>query len=499
MKPYNKNYLAFDLGASNCRCIVGSFDGKTIQLSTLNRFKNNHVRVWSHYYWDALYLFDQVKISLAKAAALYSDNLSSLGVDAWGVDFALLDQEGNLVSNPYSCRDPQTEGMLELAHLRMCEADIFNITGVLPLRLNTLIQLFSLVYRDAPELRTAKTFLMISDLINYFLTGKAVCNYTSASTTQMLDARKRDWAFSVIQAMGIPKNIFPEVVQPGQVLEKLEKSLADEMGIRALPVIAVASHDTASAVVSMPTRSNQNFFLSSGTWGLLGKVVDQPIINQKVLDYHLTNEGGVFDTIRLLAINPNLWLLQECKRIWASEGDNYSWEELVSMAEETQCSSAFFNPKSDEFTIPANMPKSIQEFCRRTNQKIPQSKGEIVRACIESLAMSYRLTIDNLIDVLDQSPEILHIVSGGTRNRLLNQCAANACGVPVVAGPTEAAALGNIIMQMITLGDINNLDEGRNLIRVSFPTEHFYPENTSYWEEQYQTFKQIIEKSQSVR
>lgn len=492
MKPHKKNYLAFDLGASNGRCLIGSFDGKSIRLSTLTHFKNNHVRLRSHYYWDAPYLFEQVKISLEKAARRYGDNLSSLGVDAWGADFALLDQEGNLVGNPFSGRDPQTEGILDQAYLRMSKEEMFNITGVMSLRLNTLFQLFSLAERDSPVLRIAKTYVMIPDLINYFLTGRAVCNYTTASTTQMLDARKRDWAFPVIRTMGIPESIFPEVIQPGQILEKLDKSLVDEIGIKRLPVVVVASHDTASAVVSVPAQNDRFFFLSSGTWGLLGTVVDQPVINQQVFNYHLSNEGGVYNTIRLLAVNPNLWLLQECKRVWASEGEDYSWEDLIKLAEKTESISAYIDPTSDEFTLPPYMPGAFQEFCLRTGQKVPQSKGEIVRVCIESLALLYRYTIDNLVDVLGQYPEILHIVSGGTRNHLLNQCAACACGIPVTTGPTEAAALGNIIMQMITLGDIRNLEEGRELIRVSFPTNLYYPENSGYWEDEYQKFKQVI-------
>jgi len=488
-----KNYLAFDLGASNGRCMVGTCDGNAIHLETLSQFGNGPVRLRNHYFWNILGLYEQIKLSLCKAASVYGSNLSSLAVDTWGVDFALLDGQGNLVSNPYIYRDPQTEGMIEAAFERMPKEEIFEQTGIIFLRLNSLFQLLALVIRESPLLEIAQTYLMIPDLINYWLSGRAVCDYTIASTSHMLDARKKLWAYPIIRAMGIPEHIFPPIIQPGQVLERLDKLVAKETSLTRLPVVAIASHDTASAVVSVPAKTKDYLYLSSGTWGLLGTLTPEPIINHKVMKYNLSNEGGVFNTIRLLKLIPNLWLLQECWRIWAQEGEDLSWDELVSLAEQAKPFMASVNPEADDFTLPDHMPLMVQQTCRDLRQEVPQSKGEIVRVCLESLAFSYRYTIDQLFDVLGQKPEVLHILGGGTKNRLLNQFTANATHINVVTGPTEAAVLGNIIMQMIALGDISGLEEGRELLRASFPTETYSPFDSDLWEDQYQKFLKTLD------
>jgi len=488
MKKLTKKYLAFDLGASNVRCMAGSYDGNTIRLDTVSQHDNYHHKINGHYYWDVTRIFDQIKLGLRKAEGTYGTSLCGIGVDSWGVDFGLLDQKGDLLSNPFAYRDPQTEGMLEEAFRRVSREKIFEITGIVTLRLNTLYQLLSLVLRDSPLLKEAQTFLMISDLVNYWLTGLAVCNYTTASTSQLLDARKRKWAFSLIQEMGIPDNIFPEIVQPGNILGILETSLTKEIGITNLPVISIATHDTASAFAAVPAESKDVLYLSSGTWGLMGAIIDEPIINRKTLIYNLSNEGSVFGSIRLLSVNPNLWLLQECRRVWSPKGDPLNWGDLIEAAENANSFIAYIYPSDDAFTLPDHMPSAIQDYCLKSGQTTPKGNGEIVRVCLESLAFQYRLMKDRLTDVLGIKLTALHIVSGGTKNKLLNQFAANACGIPVIAGPAEPAVLGNIMMQLIATGEIDGLEEGKSLIKNSFPTHTYYPEESEKWEDAYRDF-----------
>jgi rhamnulokinase len=488
----NKIYLALDLGASNGRCIAGSFDGKTLTLDTLTRFDNCYISVRDHSYWNILELYRQIEQSLRKAATTFQNSLCSLAVDTWGVDFALLDRHGDLLSNPLIARDPHTEGILDEAFKRMPKEVIFETTGIMFLRMNTLFQLLALVIRKSPILEIAQTYLMMPDLLNYWLTGRAVCEYTIASTSHMLNARSKQWAYHVIEAMGIPEHIFPPIVQPGQVLEMLDWNITEETGLLRLPVIASSSHDTASAVASVPAKTDNYFYLSSGTWALLGAELREPVITKKVMDYHVTNEGGVFNTIRLLRDISSLWLLQECKRIWTLEGDQYNWNDLVLMAEKAEPFMAYINPEAEEFVLPTNMPQAIQKACRRMVQNVPQSKGEIVRVCMESLAFTYRYTFDQLVDIIGRRPEVLHMVGGGIQNKLLNQFTANVINLPVIAGPVEAAALGNVIMQMIAIGDLGSLAEGRNLVGTSFPTETYTPMDVNLWEDKYQGFLKTL-------
>jgi len=333
---------------------------------------------------------------------------------------------------------------------------------------------------------------MMPDLLNYWLTGRAVCEYTIASTSHMLNARSKEWAYPVIKAMGIPEHIFPQIVQPGQVLEMLDRDIADETGLLRLPVIASSSHDTASAVASIPAKTDNFFYLSSGTWALLGVELREPVITKKVMDYHVTNEGGVFNTIRLLKDISSLWLLQECRRIWSLEGVHYSWNDLVLLAEVAEPFLAYINPEAEELVLPNNMPRAIQAACRNMRQKVPVSKGEIVRICMECLAFTYRYTFDQLVDIIGRKPEVLHMVGGGIKNKLLNQFSANAINLPVIAGPVEAAALGNIIMQMIAMGDLGSLAEGRDLVSTSFPTGTITPMDVNLWEEKYQGFLKTL-------
>jgi rhamnulokinase len=487
----SRSYIAFDIGASNGRCIVGNYDGKKVALDILTRFENRYVQVLDHYYWNMLGIFDQVKLSLCKAAGKYQENLVGIGVDTWGLDFALFDEKGSMISNPYCYRDPQTNGMIEEACRRMSRQEIFMTTGLQFMQINSLYTLLAMVTSGSPVLQIARKFLMIPDIINYWLTGRGVCEYTNASNTQLLDASKKQWAYPLIRAMGIPEQIFPEILESGQILAPVRQSILEETSLAPLPVIATVTADTGAAVASVPTRIKNFAYLSSGTWGLLGVETPAAVLTDKVQVHNFGNEGGVFNTIRLLRNIPNLWLVQECRRIWALEGQSYSWDELISMADQSKPFLAYVDPDQPQFMLPENMPKTIQETCRSTSQAVPQTKGEMIRVSLESLAFKYRHTIDKLTDILGKAPEAFHIVGGGARNKMLNQFAANACNMPVIVGPEEATALGNIMLQMIALGDLKGYTEGRELIRTSFPTEQYDPQSHDVWEEQYQKFLKV--------
>jgi len=486
-----RKYIAFDIGASNGRCIIGSFNGSTITLEEINRFENGYVQTLDHYYWNILHIFNEVKNSLRKTATSCKHEIASVGVDTWGLDFALFDKQGSMISNPFCYRDPQTNGMIEEACKRMPRKEIFDITGVQFMQINTLYQLLSMVVRKSPLINIADKFLMIPDIINFWLCGKAVCEYTNASNTQLLDAEKRDWSFPLINAMGIPAHIFPEIIQAGQILGDVKKSILDELGLNSLPVIATVTADTGAAVASVPAEVSNFAYLSSGTWGLLGVEIPEPKLTDHVLEYNFGNEGGIYSTIRLLRNIPNLWLVQECKRIWTLNGKNYSWEDLIKLAGEAQPFQSFVDPDQPQFLIPEDMPETIKETCRSSGQQVPKTDGDVIRTCLESLAFKYKHTIDKLTKILGYEPENLHIIGGGTKNKMLCQFAANACNMPVIVGPEEATALGNIMLQMIALGDLRNHTEGRDLIRHSFPTEQFYPQAPAKWESEYKKFLSV--------
>jgi len=483
-----RKYIAFDIGASNGRCVIGSFDGRRLSLDVLSRFENGYVRVHDHLYWNVLGLWNNVKLSLARAASDFRGQIAAVGVDTWGNDFGLLDKHGELIGSPHCYRDPEMQGMMAEAFKIIPREEMFQITGIQFMEINGLYHLMAMVRSGSPMMQIAETFLMMPDLLNYWLTGRKVCEYTNATTPQVLDARTRQWAYPLIGKLGIPEHIFPEIIDPGQVLSPITHLIRDETGLSDTPVIAVATHDTAAAVAAVPASGDNFAYLSSGTWGLLGAEIPGPLLDLKVMQYNFGNEGGVFSTIRLLRNIANMWLVQECERIWALEGDKYTWDQLSSMAEQARPFTGFVDPDDPAFLLPDHMPSEIQRVCADTGQSAPQTRGEIIRACLESLAMKYRYNFEKLVDLLGKVPEVFHIVGGASRNRLLNQFTANAIKQPVIAGPSEATALGNVIMQMIAVGDLADLAEARQLIRDSFPTETFTPQDTATWDEQYAVF-----------
>ncbi len=481
-------YLAVDLGAESGRVILGAFDGKRLDLQPVHRFPNGPVQVHDTLYWDALRIFSEIKTGLARGVAEAGSPPASAGVDTWGVDFGLLDRQGRLLCNPVHYRDARTNGMMEEAFRRVPREEIFQRTGIQFMQLNTLYQLLALSVQSSPALSVADRLLFMPDLFNYWLTGQMVNERTIASTSQLLNPAAPEWEAELIQKLDLPLRIFGPLVEPGSVLGPLRAELAEEIGAAGLQMVAPGCHDTACAVAAVPAEGRNHAFLSSGTWSLMGAEVDHPVINERTAAANFTNEGGVCGTIRLLHNIIGLWLVQECRRTWARSGQDVDYVELARMAEESPAFVALVNPSDPVFLAPGDMPARIREYCQRTGQPEPVGRGGMVRTALESLALTYRRTLQQLEEILGRKLERIHIVGGGSQNRVLNQLTADATGQPVVAGPVEATAAGNILMQMLAMGHIGSLDEARALVRASFAPEIFEPRSAEGWEAAYDRF-----------
>ena len=486
----NANYLALDLGAESGRAIVGTFDGKILALREIHRFPNAPVKIGNRMHWDALRLFAEMKAGL-KLAIEEVGQLESLGIDTWGVDFGLLDKQGELLGNPVHYRDARTDGMVAAAFKRVPRAAFYGQTGIQFMQLNSVFQLFALAKAKSPQLAAAHQLLFMPDLFNYWFTGRAVIERTIASTSQCLNPATGNWAAPLLKKLGIPVKLFGKIVEPGTVIGKLAKGVAAETGATGLKVVTPGGHDTACAVAAVPAAVKNYAYLSSGTWSLMGMELDKPVVTAASLKYNFTNEGGVCDTIRFLKNISGLWLVQECRRTWAARGETLDYAEITKQATAAPSLSAFVDPNHGDFLSAGDMPARIVAFCKRTKQPVPQSKGEIIRVALESLAMKYRWVLERLEELTGQKAEVLHMVGGGTQNKLLNQLAANAVGRAVITGPIEATAAGNIIMQMLATKKIKTLAEGRAIIRASFPTETYEPQEAGAWSDAYQRFMKI--------
>ncbi len=486
------NYLALDLGAESGRAMLGRFDGERLQISEAHRFANQPVRLPDGLHTDLLRIWAEINTGLAQASRACGGVLAGVGVDTWGVDFALLDRQGGLLANPYQYRDSLTDGILEKAFAIVPRREIFEQTGIQFMQINTLYQLLALKMRGSPLLEAADRLLMIPDLINYWLSGAIVSEFSIATTSQCYDPRRADWARPLLAALGLRDDIFPNVVPPGSVLGSLRPALAEDAGLfGGVPVIAPGCHDTAMAVAAIPARNQDFAYISSGTWSLLGAELAEPCINAKSLERNFTNEGGVDRTFRFLKNLTGLWLVQECRRSWARRGEDLSYNDLTAMAGAAAPLQSLVDADSPEFAAPGKMPERIQAFCQRTGQTVPQTKGEIVRCALESLALSYRWALDQLEDVLGRRLEPLHIVGGGTQNRLLNQLAADATGRPVVTGPIEATVVGNVLMQAVALGHLSSLGELRSVVRRSFEVTTYDPAPSAAWDEAYARYLKL--------
>jgi rhamnulokinase len=464
---------AVDLGAESGRVVVGTFDGGRLSMEDVHRFPNVPVRVAGTLHWDTLRLFGDVQAGLRKAGA--AGPIASVGVDTWGVDFGLLDARGRLLGNPVHYRDTRTDGMVEAAFAIVPRDEIYATTGIQFMGINTLYQLLSMVRAQDPLLDGAHRLLFSADLVAHMLSGASVAEYTLASTSQCLDARARDWARPMLERLGIPTRLLPEIVGPGTGLGALRPELASAAGLEHTVVVAPGSHDTASAVAGTPLGSPATAYISSGTWSLVGLEVPEPVISDVTLAANLTNEGGVAGTIRLLRNVVGLWLVQESRRALWPAGDAPSYEDLATMAEAAPAFTAFIDPDDERFLRPGDLPARVREFCAETGQPVPGDTGTLMRVLLESLALRYAAAVDQLAAASGHPIEAIHVVGGGSNHRLLNRLTAGATGLPVRAGPVEATAIGNLAVQAIAAGELASVTEARDLVARSFPITIYDP------------------------
>ncbi len=479
-------YLALDFGAESGRAVLAHLQSGILTIKEIHRFANEPVEYGGSFHWDVARLWFEVRKALTH---LEDVQLAGIGVDAWGVDYALLGERGELLQNPYHYRDRRTEGMMEEVFRKVSREEIYRTTGIQFMPINTVYQLFA-AKRQTPELlKAAKQLVTIPDLFNYWLTGKAVCEFTNATTTQMVDPVKRTWATDLIERLELPAALPAQIVEPGSILGTLLPGVARSSGLAGTIVIAPACHDTGSAVAAISARDG-TAFLSSGTWSLLGAELDAPVLTPDALRLNFTNEGGVCGTTRLLKNVMGLWMLQSCRQCWSGQGHNYDYRELMEMAGNELSFRHLVDPDDESFLRSTDMLAAINQFCTRTHQPSPQNPGAYVRAVLESLAFKYRLVLRNLEQVSGKPIEKLRIIGGGSKNRLLNQLTADATGRPVLAGPAEATALGNVAVQILATGGAASLPEVRGIVDRSFPTEVFEPVQTDKWDRHAERFEQ---------
>ena len=483
-------YLAVDLGASSGRVLAGLLENGKLELSELHRFWNGAVEKEDGLHWDLDRLLTDIKTGLRNGFQTYGESVRSIGIDTWAVDYGLLDAGNRLLNQPFHYRDPRTETMMQRVFDLVPKDEIYRRTGLQFLPFNTIYQLYSEVQSGRPALQDAERFLMIPDLLNFFLTGRAANEYTNATTTQLFHAGRRTWDVELIRRLGLPEKLFGEIVEPGTVLGPLTPEMEKELGGSAA-VVAVGSHDTASAVAAAPLGSSDCAYLSSGTWSLMGLEEAAPIITDESARHEITNEGGVCHTIRFLKNITGLWLIQECRRNWAEQGEEMHFAQLESLAMNAEPFTAFINPDAPEFAQPCDMPAAIQAFCKKTDQRIPETKGDITRVIYESLAMRYRTVFQTLEQLHGRRLEALHIVGGGCKDGMLNQFAADALNRPVLTGPVEATAAGNLLMQMMACGEIGSLAEGRRMISASFDMQTLQPKNPANWDAAFERFSAV--------
>ena len=484
--PKSKPYLAFDFGAESGRAVLAHLQSGILTTKEVHRFPNEPVEYGGSLHWDAPRLWFEARKALAQLGEV---ELAGIGVDAWGVDYALLGESGELLQNPYHYRDRRTEGIMQEVFNKVGREEIYQATGVQFMPINTLYQLFA-ARRQAPKmLEAAKYLLTIPDLFNYWLTGNAVCEFTNATTTQMVDPLKRAWAAGLMQRLELPVHLPAPIVEPGSIIGALLPDIAGHTSLAGTSVIAPACHDTGSAVAAISARDG-TAFLSSGTWSLVGTELDSPVITSDALRMNFTNEGGVNGTTRLLKNVMGLWMLQACRQSWTAQGLSSDYRELIELATREPSFRHLVDPDEESFLRPPDMLAAINQFCTRTHQPVPQEAGAYVRAVLESLAFKYRLVLRNLEHVSGKHIKQIRIIGGGSKNRLLNQLTADATGRKVLAGPAEATALGNLAMQILATGGAASLQEVRAIVDRSFPTEVFEPLETDKWEQHAERFEQ---------
>jgi len=484
------SYLAFDLGAESGRAMLGRLRAGVLDVQEIRRFPNEPVRQNECLQWDVLRLWHEMGRALDEVSGT---KLAGVGVDGWGVDYALLGERGNLLENPYHYRDRRNDGMMEAVFERVSRDRLYGITGIQFLQINTLFQVYAACRFTPAVVAAARALVTIPDLFNFWLSGRICSEYTVATTTQFVDAQARTWAIPLLEELDLPAGLLPDIVQPGTIIGRLERDCAPALA--GTPLVAPACHDTGSAVASV-CAGGPTAFISSGTWSLMGTETDAPVITAKARDLNFTNEGGVCGTIRLLKNITGLWLLQACRRSWAAERQALDYDALLSAAADDRLAFlSLVDPDHPAFLSPADMPAEIARYCRQTSQPEPAGPPAFARTILDSLAFKYRVVLESLERLTGRRFDQIRIVGGGSRNRLLNQFTADATGRPVLAGPVEATALGNIAMQMLATGAVASLAEARAVIERSFPVERFEPAATDGWDAHYRRFQDYLEFS----
>ncbi len=486
------NFFAIDIGATSGRSILGTLVGNKLELKELTRFPNKIICIQNRFYWNIYSLFESLKEGLKKASSL-NIKIDTIGIDTWGVDFVYLAEDGTLLNIPRSYRDPYTNGAPEKYFSIIPQEEVYRLTGIQIMDFNSLFQLYAAKQEGSSAFKHTDQILFIPDALSYLLTGKRICEYTIASTSQILNSYTKKIETKLLTALGVDASIFPSVIMPGQKIGLITDDVSKECGLREVPVIAVAGHDTASAVVAVPAKDEHFAYLSSGTWSLMGIEVQEPIITDKSYLLNFTNEGGVDGTIRFLKNITGMWLLEQCRKQWDVLGKQYSYEQIVTMSESVQGFKHLIDPDHPSFSNPDNMLDAIACFCKDNGQEVPTSDAAFIRCIFDSLAMKYRYVLRCLQEVAPFPICTLHVIGGGSQNRLLNQMTANAIGIPVVAGPCEATAMGNIMMQAKGLGIVKSLKEIREIVCKSSELDTYYPQDNQLWDHAYSSFLELLD------
>ncbi len=478
-------YLAVDLGAESGRVMAGLWNGKTLRLEEVHRFPNGPVHLADSIRWDVMRLWAEIQKGLSLAASKYGRAVVSVGADTWGVDFVLLTRTGEMLGQPFHYRDSRTNGIMDKTFRKVARSEIFAQTGLQFMQFNTLFQLLALKQNTPELLEQADSLLFMPDFVHWALCGSRDAEFTIASTSQCLNPISRNWATPLLKKLGLPTGIFPKITPPGTTLGALRPSLGEQTGLSKVKVIAPPSHDTASAVAGVPTANTGRpnwAYLSSGTWSLMGVEIQKASLSKRTEELNLTNEGGLDGTYRLLKNIMGLWLVQQCKRSFDSRGSGCDYGQLARLAGRSPALRSLINPDDARFLNPPDMPKAIQDYCRDTKQPIPKTQGELVRCAYESLALKYRQVLAWLEELTGNRIEVIHIVGGGSQSDILNQFTADACQRPVLAGPVEATAMGNLLVQVRSSGELSSLAEMRSVIRKSAQVKMYEPGNADPWD-----------------
>lgn len=485
-----KVFIAVDLGAGSGRVLVGKTDLVKLYLEETHRFDNPGTELPGGSFWNVLGLYREILEGIRKAVETYGERVVSVGIDTWGCDHGLLDGRGRLLGLPHQYRDPRSQGMAEEADKRFGQERLYAETGIMPAFYNTSEHLLAEVTRGGTALAHAEHLLFIPDLLAYWMCGSMANERTIASTSQLLDPRSGQWSEAVICGLGLPRRIFGTVVAPGTVLGELRPEVGRSVGRSGIRVVATASHDTAAAVAGIPATEQGHLWISSGTWSIMGVELDQPVLTEEARLAGFGNELGVAGTVRFLKNISGLWLIQECRRQWAQEGEDLDFAALAALAEEADPFKAFIDPDDPSFATPGDMPAKIRAYCERTGQHVPKKKGTILRVATESIALKYRVVFDKIRRMTGRDFTRVHMGGGGIQNAMLTQATADALGIEVLAGPVEATSCGNIITQMVATGHLADIAAGRELIRNSLEIAIFQPRDSADWNAAYAAFRE---------